>query len=301
MNKIAFFTLPIIGSFVYLFLNIFSRFYAVFKRMEDINFYEYIQYSCIDFIFYFLRCYFIDTFWFFGILSLILHYRNIHFVNKVNIILLIVIITIFSIIVAFIPENPALFLDDLLPITRIVINILWIIFYLSIHAFLVYYLIQLSEKYFIKTQQPFMLTDKNSSNIHFILFSTFISFILLKGYGIILITFNLMDIRISSELLNCVYIAGVFLAICLSKASFKRYYDKIQIDELIKSLFVSSIIIFIGIVIDFYFMFTRPYNPFFKETLFVNLGRNLLFFISIALIICFVMKKTTKCYFQKKM
>ncbi|OCG34265.1 hypothetical protein [Gilliamella sp. Gris1-4] len=141
-------------------------------------------------------------------------------------------------------------------------------------------------KYFIKNKQPFAFTVTNSSNIHFILFSTIAGFILLEGYKLIITAFELLGIYASSTFLMLVYSAAVLLGLGLSRRNFRKTFDKIQSEKFIKSIFVSSMLIFITVIIDFNFIFNIPIKYYINANTFLILGRSIILILLGAVDLC---------------
>ncbi|OCG12744.1 hypothetical protein A9G24_08570 [Gilliamella sp. App6-5] len=296
MKKVSFFTLPIIGGVVYFLLSCFFSMYFAFVQYHYETFLDVFRLLDFGISFYFYQNKFVDTLWVFGVLSLVLHYKNVHIINKINVILLIFMMIIFSIIAAFIQQSIIIYFYELAIFPKIIIIISSVIFYALLYSLLIYYLTNLFEKYFIKSKQTFAITETNSSNIHFILFSTFICFILIKGYVLIVNAFNL-SFRYFQEFL---YIGAILFGMFLSKKCFKQPFNKIQSEKLIKSVSVSAMMIFICDILYFTFMYKMPIRYYINADILIRAGRSLLLLILLIMLICLILNKVTKHYFLKQ-
>jgi hypothetical protein len=295
MNNVSFFTLPIIGSVVYFLLSCFFSMCFAFK-------YYYYGFSFDPFLlffsnisFYFFQDRLVNALWIFGMLSITLHYANIHIVNKINIIILIFIMIIFSIIAAFVQQIIIIYFYQA-PIFPIIIVISSAIFYVLLYSLLIYYLTNFFKRYFIKSKQPFIITATNSRNIHFILFSTFICFVLIKGYWLIA---NAFDIT-SSYFQEFLYIGAILLGLFLSKNCFKKSFNKIQSERLIKSIFVSATMILICVILYFASIYHMPIRFYINADTLIRVGRSLLLLILLIMLVGLILNKVTKHYFLKQ-
>lgn len=299
MKENAFFTLPLIGSFIYFVISCLITISSMIIYFDLAYFWELIKFSPFNIINYLLKTHILDVVFVFGILSLFLHSLNVHIINKTNVELVIIIMVLFSVIAYFIPKTLLFDFGDLYPIKNIFIIIISVIFYLILYSLLLYYLLNFSNKYFIKNQQPFPFTATNSTKIHFKLFAIFTTFVLIKGYLLITKVFQLFSMEISNNILNIVYISGILIAVGLTMSCFKQSFDKIQTDRLIKSIIQPSIIIFICIIVNFIFIFKVPTALLYKNIEYGNLLSItcLMQIVLLPLIIALILNKVTKRYF----
>jgi hypothetical protein len=296
MNKVSFFALPIIGSLVYFLLSCFFSMYFAFLQYHYEAFWDAFQLLDFDTSIYFYQNKFVDTLWVFSVLSLVLHYANVHIVNKINVILLIFMMMIFSIIAAFIQQTIIVYYYEIPIFPIIIIVISSVISCALLYSLLIYYLTNFFEKYFIKSKQSFAITATNSSTIHFILFSTFIGFILIKGYELITNAFDLM----LSGFQESLYIGAILLGLFLSKSCFKQPFNKIQSEKLIKSISVSAMMIFICDILYFTFTYKMPIRYSINADVLIHAGRSLLLLVLLIMLICLIINKVTKHYFLKQ-
>ncbi|MWP61146.1 hypothetical protein [Gilliamella sp. Pas-s25] len=296
MNKASFFTLPIIGGVVYFLLSCFLRLCFAFLRPESSISFETLGYLFPGFLFYFFRNNLVDTLWIFGLLSLVFYYANIHIVNKTNTVLLIVMMAIFTTVAELIQQSIIVYFYESPILPMMIMIIPSVVFCFLLYSLLIYYLTNFFEKFFVKSNQPFAITETNSSNIHFILFSTFICFLLIKEYMLIVITFDWRD----SDFLKAIYIGAILIGLFLSKNCFKKPFNKIQSEKLIKSVFVSAILIFICLIVYFISLYHMPIRFYINATTLIRVGRSLLLLILLIVLICLIINKVTKHYFLKQ-
>ncbi|OCG28759.1 hypothetical protein A9G45_06275 [Gilliamella sp. HK2] len=270
--------------------------YFAFLQYHYEAFWDAFQLLDFDTSIYFYQNKFVDTLWVFSVLSLVLHYANVHFVNKINVILLIFMMMIFSIIAAFIQQTIIVYYYEIPIFPIIIIVISSVISCALLYSLLIYYLTNFFEKYFIKSKQSFAITATNSSTIHFILFSTFIGFILIKGYELITNAFDLM----LSGFQESLYIGAILLGLFLSKSCFKQPFNKIQSEKLIKSISVSAMMIFICDILYFTFMYKMPIRYYINADVLIHAGRSLLLLVLLIMLICLIINKVTKHYFLKQ-
>ncbi|MWN90329.1 hypothetical protein GQ597_06410 [Gilliamella sp. Pra-s65] len=229
-------------------------------------------------------------------LSITLHYANIHIVNKINTIIFIFMMIVFSTIAAFIQQSIIIYFYDTPIFPVIIIVISTTIFCPLLYSLLSYYLTNFFKRYFIKSKQPFAITATNSPNIHFILFSTFICFILIKGYWLIADAFGFS----LSYVQDFLYLSAILLGLFLSKNCFKKPFNKIQSERLIKSIFVSAIMIFICVIFYFASIYHMPIRFYINATTLIRVGRSLLLLILLIMLIGLILNKVTNYYFLKQ-
>ncbi|WP_141683373.1 hypothetical protein [Gilliamella bombicola] len=160
-----------------------------------------------------------------------------------------------------------------------------VVFCFLLYSLLIYYLTNFFEKFFVKSNQPFAITETNSSNIHFILFSMFI-----------VIAFDWRD----SNFLKAIYIGAILIGLFLSKNCFKKPFNKIQSEKLIKSVFVSAILIFICLIVYFISLYHMPIRFYINGITLIRVGRSLLLLILLIMLVGLILNKVTKHYFLKQ-
>ena len=249
---------------------------------------------------FFFEHYFIDSLLVFGLLTLFFHSAHVYVVNKVNITLLIIIMLIYCIVAYFITINTNVYLKIESPLFLIFFNIAFAIIRYVLDALLLYYLIVFCKGYFIKSQNQFILTKKDSPNIHFVLFSIFSCFILIKCFIFLNRAFlNVFNGSIYNYL-TAIYFVAILCGLVLSKQSFHVFFDKIQYEKLFKSLSISSGLIFFFVFIAFTIIDNNPSKYYIDSfiSVFNNINKLLLVILLISLI-CLTINKTTKYYFGK--
>lgn len=309
----SFFKLPLIGSLIYFLLSkIFNIFFLYLHAEEfflgNFSWYVFFYVSFSSLLRLFFEHYFTDTLFIIGFLTLFFHSVHVYVVNKVNITLLIIIMSVYSIVINFIKIYTTFYLKTLFSLLPIFPIVLAIIYYLFA-VLLLYYLIVFCKGYFIKSPNEFILTKKNSPKIHFILFSIFSYFILIKCFIFLNQAFlrNVFSNSIYNQLttiynhLMVIYLVAILFGLVLSKQSFHVFFDKIQYLKLLKSVLISSVLIILSIVlIAFIIIHNNPSKYYFDSfiSIFDNINILLLVILLISLI-CLTLNKTTKYYFGK--
>lgn len=204
---------------------------------------------------------------------------------------------IYSIIASFIaintnvkPQNYHLY--------SILFSLAFAIIRYSLEVLLLYYLIDFSKVYFVKDQNEFILTKKNSSEIHFILFSIFSGFILIKGFNLLYEPLSKkFDI---SNFFTAIYLGALLLGLVLSKRWFHIFSNKVIYIKLFKSVSISNILILAVVYIIFTIIYDNPTKYYIDlfDILFKYI-RILFLLIFLILWICLVLNKITKYYFGK--
>ena len=300
----SFFKLPLIGCLIYFMLSILFNVFFLYLHADEFFLGNFTWYVFFDVPFSFLlrlffEHYFTDTLLIFGLLTLFFHSAHVYIVNKVNMTLLIIIMSVYSIVTYLIKINTTVYLKTVFSLLPIFPIALAIILYL-LNVLLLYYLIVFCKGYFIKSQNEFILTKKDSPNIHFVLFSIFSCFILIKSFIFLNRAFlNVFNGSIYNYL-TAIYLVAILCGLVLSKQSFHVFFDKIQYEKLFKSVSISSGLIFFFIFIAFTIIDNNPSKYYIDSfiSVFNNINKLLLVILLISLI-CLTLKKTTKYYFGK--
>lgn len=301
----SFFKLPLIGCLIYFLLNILLNIFSLYLHADELFLGNFTWYVFFDGPFsfllrFFFEHYFIDSLLVFGLLTLFFHSAHVYVVNKVNITLLIIIMLIYCIVAYFITINTNVYLKIESPLFLIFFNIAFAIIRYVLDALLLYYLIVFCKGYFIKSQNQFILTKKDSPNIHFVLFSIFSCFILIKCFIFLNRAFlNVFNGSIYNYL-TAIYLVAILCGLVLSKQSFHVFFDKIQYEKLFKSVSISSGLIFFFVFIAFTIIDNNPSKYYIDSfiSVFNNINKLLLVILLISLI-CLTINKTTKYYFGK--
>ena len=294
-----------IGCLIYFLLNILLNIFSLYLHADELFLGNFTWYVFFDGPFsfllrFFFEHYFIDSLLVFGLLTLFFHSAHVYVVNKVNITLLIIIMLIYCIVAYFITINTNVYLKIESPLFLIFFNIAFAIIRYVLDALLLYYLIVFCKGYFIKSQNEFILTKKDSPNIHFVLFSIFSCFILIKCFIFLNRAFlNVFNGSIYNYL-TAIYLVAILCGLVLSKQSFHVFFDKIQYGKLVKSISISSILILSVIFIVFSFIDSNPSKYYIDSfaSVFESINKLLLVILLISLI-CLTLNKTTKYYFGK--
>ncbi|OCG02464.1 hypothetical protein [Gilliamella apis] len=301
----SFFKLPLIGCLIYFLLSILLNIFSLYLHADELflgsftwNVFFDVPFSSL--LRFFFEHYFIDSLLVFGLLTLLFHSAHVYVVNKVNITLLIIIMSIYCIVAYFITINTNVYLKIESPLFLIFFNIAFATIRYLLEALLLYYLIEFSKSYFVKSQNKFLLTEKNYSQIHYIVFSTFSCFILLKGYILESNAFTALFSGTLHNYLATIYLFAVLLGLIMSKRNFTIFSDKIGYGKLVKSISISSILILSVIFIVFSFIDNNPSKYYIDSfiSVFNNINKLLLVILLISLI-CLTINKTTKYYFGK--
>lgn len=301
----SFFKLPLIGCLIYFMLNILLNIFSLYLHADELflgNFTWYVFFNVLfsSLLQFFFEHYFIDSLLVFGLLTLFFHSAHVYIVNKVNIILLIIIMLIYCIVAYFITINTNVYLKIESPLFLIFFNIAFAIIRYVLDALLLYYLIVFCKGYFIKSQNEFILTKKDSPNIHFVLFSIFSCFILIKSFIFLNRAFlNVFNGSIYNYL-TAIYLVAILCGLVLSKQSFHVFFDKIQYVKLFKCVSISSGLIFFFVFIAFTIIDNNPSKYYIDSfaSVFESINKLLLVILLISLI-CLTLNKTTKYYFGK--
>ncbi|OCF99850.1 hypothetical protein A9G08_07230 [Gilliamella sp. wkB195] len=298
MQKVSFFKLPLTGCLVYFLFSTFlntSFLYLQHNASIPDNMFWYFFFES-DFLFRFLlEKSFIEALWVFGLLVVFFYSFRIHIVNKANITLLIILMLIYSIIASFIAINTNVKLQNY-HLYSILFSLAFAIIRYSLEALLLYYFIGFSKIYFVKDQNEFVLTKKNSSEIHFILFSIFSCFIFLKGFN--LLYQPLLDKFDVSIFFTTIYLSALLLGLVLSKRWFHIFSDKVLYIKLFKSVSISNILILAVVYITFTIINNNPTKYYIDSfvTIFNHISK-LFLVLLVILLICLILNKVTKYYF----
>ena len=302
MEKASFFKLSMIGSTIYLFLSfLLIIFYCSY--LPDIGFsqelfWDYLNsVSLLDSFFLYQ---FFEVLWLFGVLTLFLHFNNIYLVNLHNILLLMLLILMYSGITFCIWCFIDTYIDELSSLSqRILCYSAFIFLHYIFYSLLLYYLIELSKKFFLKHRQAFRLTPQNSSLIHAILFLAFICPILYSGFRIIENLIMVLGHGSVNRDLKFTFILFILFCMRVSKKNFMISFDEIQYVRLFKSVFVSSVLLLLNVLIclllrgesrSFYFDYSSLILDYVK----------LFFLVVFFLLLTFlIFNKVTKYYFLK--
>jgi len=182
---------------------------------------------------------------------------------------------------------------------RVLCDSAFIFLHYIFYSLLLYYLVELSKKYFLKNRQAFCLTSENSSLIHAILFLAFICPILCSGFEIIE---NLIEVFCHKSVnpnLKFTFVLFILFCMRVSKKNFMISFDEIQYARLFKSVFVSSVLLLLNVLIclllrgesrSFYFDYSSLILDYVK----------LFFLVVFFLLLTFlIFNKVTKYYFLK--
>ena len=302
----SFFKLPLIGCLIYFMLSILFNLFFLNLHADEIflgNFSWYIifngSFSYLLFQFFFEH-YFTDALLVFCLLTLFFHSVHVYVVNKVNMTLLIIIMSIYCIIAHFITMNTDVHLKTESALFLIFYNIAFAVIRYLLDVLLLYYLIVFCKGYFIRSQNEFILTKKNSPKIHFVLFSMFSCFILIKCFIFLnRAFFNVFNDSIYNYL-TAIYLVAILFGLVFSKQSFHVFFDKIQYVKLFKSVSISGGLIFFFVFIAFTIIDNNPSKYYIDSfiSVFNNINKLLLVILLISLI-CLTLNKTTKYYFGK--
>ena len=298
MEKASFFKLSMIGSTIYLFLSfLLIIFYC--SWLPDIGFsqelfWDYLNsVSLLDSFFLYQ---FFEVLWLFGVLTLFLHFNNIYLVNLHNVLLLMLLILMYSGITFCIWCFIDTYIDELSSLSqRILCYSAFIFLHYIFYSLLLYYLIELSKKFFLKHRQAFRLTPQNSSLIHAILFLAFICPIFFSGFEIIEVFY---DLSVNPNL-KFTFVLFILFCMRVSKKNFMISFDEIQYARLFKSVFISSVLLLLNVLIclllrgksrSFYFDYSSLILDYIK-----------LFFLVVffLLLTYLIFNKVTKYYFLK--
>ncbi|PXY91044.1 hypothetical protein DKK78_01500 [Gilliamella apis] len=242
----------------------------------------------------------VEILWTFGILTLFLYSAHINIVNRINVISLIILMSIYSVIAYFISINTNIHLQTLSPFGQIFLSIIFAIIRYLLEALLLYYLIEFSKGYFVKSQNKFRLTEKNLSQIHYIVFSTFSCFILLKGYILESNAFTALFSGTLHNYLATIYLFAVLLGLIISKRNFKIFSDKIRYGKLVKSISISSIFILSVIFIVFSLIDNNPSKYYVDSfSAIFNSIHKLFLLLLLSSLICIILNITTQYHFNK--
>ena len=302
MEKTSFFKLSMIGSTIYLFLSLLQI--ILYRSCQpDIGFsqelfWDYL--NSISLLDSFFLSQFFEALWIFGLLTLFLHFNNIYLVNIHNVLLLMLLILMYSGITFCIWRSIDTYIDELSSSSlRVLCDSAFIFLHYIFYSLLLYYLVELSKKIFFKNRQAFCLTSENSSLIHAILFLAFICPILYSGFRIIenlIMFFGHGSVNLD---LKFTFILFILFCMRVSKKNFMISFDEIQYARLFKSVFVSSVLLLVNVLIclllrgesrSFYF----DYSSLILD--YVKLFFLVVFFL---LLTYLIFNKVTKYYFLK--
>ena len=298
MEKMSFFKLSMIGSTIYLFLSLLLI--ILYRSCQpDIGFSQELFWhylNSVSLLDSFFLYQFFEALWLFGLLTLFLHFNNIYLVNKHNVLLLLLLILVYSGITFCIWRSIETYIDELSSSSQSVLCYSAFIFlHYIFYSLLLYYLIELSKKFFLKHRQAFRLTPQNSSLIHAILFLAFICPIFFSGFEIIEVFY---DLSVNPNL-KFTFVLFILFCMRVSKKNFMISFDEIQYARLFKSVFVSSVLLLLNVLIclllrgesrSFYF----DYSSLILD--YVKLFFLVVFFL---LLTYLIFNKVTKYYFLK--
>lgn len=240
-----------IGSTIYLFLS-FLLIILYRSCLPDIGFsqelfWENLDSTSLDSLF---LSHFFEALWLFGLLTLFLHFNNIYLVNIHNVLLLLLLILAYSGITFCIWRSIDTYIDELsYSSLRVLCDSAFIFLHYIFYSLLLYYLVELSKKFFFKNRQASCLTSENSSLIHAILFLAFICPILYSGFRIIenlIMFFGHGSVNLD---LKFTFILFILFCMRVSKKNFMISFDEIQYARLFKSVFVSSVLLLVNVLI----------------------------------------------------
>ena len=298
MEKASFFKLSMIGSTIYLFLS-FLLIILYRSWLPDIGFsqelfWDYLNsVSLLDSFFLYQ---FFEVLWLFGVLTLFLHFNNIYLVNLHNILLLMLLILMYSGITFCIWCFIDTYIDELSSLSqRILCYSAFIFLHYIFYSLLLYYLIELSKKFFLKHRQAFRLTPQNSSLIHAILFLAFICPIFFSGFEIIEVFY---DLSVNPNL-KFTFVLFILFCMRVSKKNFMISFDEIQYARLFKSVFVSSVLLLLNVLI--FLLLRGKSRSFYFDYSSLILDYIKLFFLVVffLLLTYLIFNKVTKYYFLK--
>ncbi|OTQ70813.1 hypothetical protein B6D17_07540 [Gilliamella apis] len=298
MEKASFFKLSMIGSTIYLFLSfLLIIFYC--SCLPDTGFsqelfWDYLNsVSLLDSFFLYQ---FFEVLWLFGVLTLFLHFNNIYLVNLHNVLLLMLLILMYSGITFCIWCFIDTYIDELSSLSqRILCYSAFIFLHYIFYSLLLYYLIELSKKFFLKHRQAFRLTPQNSSLIHAILFLAFICPIFFSGFEIIEVFY---DLSVNPNL-KFTFVLFILFCMRVSKKNFMISFDEIQYARLFKSVFISSVLLLLNVLI--FLLLRGKSRSFYFDYSSLILDYIKLFFLVVffLLLTYLIFNKVTKHYFLK--
>lgn len=303
MENGSFFQLSIIGSLVYFLISILLTILVLFLQTDILlpqGLFWHLFLNSSFFLRILLDVCLVEILWTFGILTLFLYSAHINIVNRINVISLIILMSIYSIIAYFISINTNIHLQTLSPFEQIFLSITFAIIRYLLEALLLYYLIEFSKGYFVKSQNKFRSTEKNLSQIHYIVFSTFSCFILLKGYILESNAFTALFSGTLRNYLATIYLFAVLLGLIISKRNFKIFSDKIRYGKLVKSISISSIFILSVIFIVFSLIDNNPSKYYVDSfSAIFNSIHKLFLLLLLSSLICITLNITTQYHFNK--
>ena len=301
MEKTSFFKLSMIGSTIYLFLS-FLLIILYRSCLPDIGFSQELFWANLDstslgslFI-----SHFFEALWLFGLLTLFLHFNNIYLVNIHNVLLLLLLILAYSGITFCIWRSIDTYIDELSSSSlRVLCDSAFIFLHYIFYSLLLYYLVELSKKYFFKNRQAFCLTSENSSLIHVILFLAFICPILYSGFRIIENLIMVLGQGSVNRDLKFTFILFILFCMRVSKKNFMISFDEIQYARLFKSVFVSSVLLLLNVLI--FLLLRGKSRSFYFDYSSLILDYIKLFFLVVffLLLTYLIFNKVTKYYFLK--
>ena len=298
MEKTSFFKLSMIGSTIYLFLSLLLI--ILYRSCQpDIGFSQELFWyylNSVSLLDSFFLYQFFEALWLFGLLTLFLHFNNIYLVNIHNVLLLMLLILAYSGITFCIWCTIDTYIDELSSLSqRILCYSAFIFLHYIFYSLLLYYLIELSKKFFLKHQQAFCLTPQNSSLIHAILFLAFICPIFFSGFEIIEVFY---DLSVNPNL-KFTFVLFILFCMRVSKKNFMISFDEIQYARLFKSVFVSSVLLLLNVLI--FLLLRGKSRSFYFDYSSLILDYIKLFFLVVffLLLTYLIFNKVTKYYFLK--
>ena len=299
----SFFKLPLIGCLIYFLISMLLNIFALFSQADILlpqSLFWHLFFNSSFFLRILLDVCLVEILWTFGILTLFLYSAHINIVNRINVISLIILMSIYSIIAYFISINTNIHLQTLSPFEQIFLSITFAIIRYLLEALLLYYLIEFSKGYFVKSPNKFLLTEKNHSQIHHIVFSTFSCFILLKGYILESNAFTALFSGTLHNYLAAIYLFAVLLGLIVSKRNFTIFSNKIRYGKLVKSISISSILILSVIFIVFSFIDNNP-SKYYVDSFnaIFNSIHKLFLLLLFSSLICIILNITTQYHFNK--
>ena len=303
MENGSFFQLSLIGSLVYFLISILLTILVLFLQTDILlpqGLFWHLFLNSSFFLRILLDVCLVEILWTFGILTLFLYSAHINIVNRINVISLIILMSIYSVIAYFISINTNIHLQTLSPFEQIFLSITFAIIRYLLEALLLYYLIEFSKGYFVKSQNKFRLTEKNLSQIHYIVFSTFSCFILLKGYILESNAFTALFSGTLHNYLAAIYLFAVLLGLIISKRNFTIFSNKIRYGKLVKSISISSIFILSVIFIVFSLIDNNPSKYYVDSfSAIFNSIHKLFLLLLLSSLICIILNITTQYHFNK--
>lgn len=298
MEKASFFKLSIIGCTINLFLS-FLLIMLYYSYLPDIGFSQELLWdylNSVNLLDSFFVYQFFEALWLFGLLTLFLHFNNIYLVNIHNVLLLMLLILIYSGITFYIWCFFDTYIDVLSSSSqRILCYSAFTFLHYIFYSVFLYYLIKLSKKYFFKHQQAFRLTPQNSSLIHAILFLAFICPIFYSGFQIIEVFCD----KYVNPNLKFIFVLFILFCMRVSKKNFMISFDEFQYERLFKSVFVSSILLLLNVLI-FLLLRGKPRSFYFDYYSLILDYVKLLFLVVLFLLLTYlILNKVTKYYFLK--